>query len=666
MKGLKFYNRDWDKDADQKVHKLLLRLNEMKTRRQRFEKMWRDSLYSFVAFAIYDKDNGQMSQQYDINQSPEMQSYYNNRISGGFKYSDVRYPLEFAIVTRKMATEIPNLPDLRWIVQGETDQSPAVLWKHVYNAIMYEADFDFEAFELWLGKNVFGTSISWSKLDEQTYHCKEPSVGEDGEISWKSKTTKTHEFTWESVDLRNVLIDNNCKKTSLRDADDCAVIEYLSEDKLRTLYPEFRFGNDDTEGVAPEKCFKPVSTSHTFQDIDELYGGGQKEVYELIHYYNVRTDSYQRIMNGKEFVPESGIIMRDDNGKKMLPIAFFVDHKIPGCPYGYGEPTIAKPFREIKNKVRNVIFDVTKKVAKPTIAVDPLSPFKEESYVWGQDFIRVAPRDLMPLNVNANLDPAMNLDKTTDNDIIISTGINITDTANIGGGETATKTVVRKESQVAVVELGMRFNTSVGLKRLHQINANIILLYLSNPIFDSEVKDKTVVLKNEKMFRSTSTTKIKTEPKKGEHVFTWKGEDFNYKFKPVPELGNIAVTKTLEKGMFTEGSELLFKVTPEALDKNGLAEFICQLYEIPDTVLMQKKKSILDSDPDIMAQNAGAVLPDEVKMANNNKLNINAQSYQLNQAISQPGTLLGVPSSEEMGTGAGAPSNDTTGALPAV
>jgi len=666
MKGLDFYNKKWGKDSDQKVHKILLRLSKMKERRHHFEKMWRNSLLSFVAFAIYDKDAGPGKLQYDIEKSPEIQSYYNNLIGGGFKYSDVRYPLEFSIVMRKMATEIPNFPDLRWIVEGEKDQSPAVLWKHVYNSITYDSELDYETFELWLGKNVFGTSISWSRLEENTYEIKEPSVDDSGKISWKNKKKTVHEFQCDSVDLRNVLIDDNCKKSSLKDADDCAVFEYLSEDKIRNLYPDMHFGVDVPEGVDPSKCFAPVSTSHTFQDLDELYGGNQKQVYELIHYYNVRTDSYVRIMNGKEFLPETGIIQKTYNGKKMLPIAFFVDHKIPGVPYGYGEPVIAKAFREIKNKVRNVIFDVTKKVAKPTIAVDPLSPFKEESYVWGQDFIRVAPRDLMPLNITANLDPAMNLDKTTDNDVIITTGINITDTANTGSNETATKTVIRKESQVAVVELGMRFNTSVGLRRFHLINSCILLLYINTPVFDSENQKRSIVTKNEKMFRSKGPNKFTTEPKKGEHVFTFKGEDLKYTFKPIPELGNIAVTKTLEKGMFMEGSELLFRYSPEALDKAGLADFICQQYSIPDTVLAQKKKTILDSDPDLIAQNAGAILPEEVKQANINKINNNAQSYELSQAINSPETLLGGAGPEAMGGASGAPSNDTSGSIPTV
>lgn len=669
MKGKKFYDREWiDKDGfvkeseDHECHEILQRLTLMKERRANYENMWRNALYAFVAFAIYD--NKMANLQYDDSIAPEIQSYHNNRISGtGFKFSDTKYPLEFAIVMRKMATEIPNLPEIEWEIDNEDDQTPSFLWKKVYDKIMSDAGSEFELFELWLGKNVFGTSISWSRLEEATYTLRNPETlkNEDGDnyISWdKGKEHIVHEFKSEAVDLRNVLIDDGCKKVNLTDADDCAVFEYLSEDKAKSLYPEIDWESGNFQAVKP---------AHTFQDINELFGGdANKKLFELIHYYNVRQDKYVRMINGKKAKPTCGIIMKDRKKRKKLPIAFFVDHKVPNSPYGYGEPVIARQFRIIKNKVRNLVFDITKKSAKPTIAIDPLSPFDESKYVWGQDFVRVAPRDMAPIAINANLDPANNLDKVTDNDVIVCTGINITDTANTSMGETATKTVIRKESQVAVVELGMQFNTSVGLKRMHEINADIIRLWLVSPAF-SDGENKTIITENERIFkRPAGKEKYTTEKKKGKHVYRWKGDEIDYSFSPVPRLGNIAVTKTLEKAILTEGADMMAKLTPEAIDQEGLAKYIATVYKIPEEVLKQKKESVLDDDPDLMAKKAGAIMPPEVDAAVNNKLNNNAQNETINQSIQDPlgqQAIEGATGAGGVGSSTGAPISPPNGLI---
>ena len=618
----KYYNTDI---TDEETLTILRRLDKMKARRVRYEEMWRQAIFSFIAFAIYEGEGFQ--RQFDPNVAPELQSYYNNRYSAlGFKFTDTRYPLEFAVVMRKMAAEIPNLPNTKWIIDNEKDQSPTLLWKEVYDNIMYEADTDFELFELWLSKNVFGTAFTWSRLEESKFKVKEPNVDDSGNLTWHEEEKTSRTFKWSSVDIRNVLIDEGCKKTSLEDCDDCAVIEYLSEDKAKEIYSDTDF---DAMGI------KPVAPKYCFQDVDSLFGGDQKLVYEMINYYNVRTDSYTKVLNGNKIGETSGIPMKTRKDKKMLPIAMLVDHKIPNSPYGYGEPAITRPFREVKNKLRNLIFDVTKKTAKPTIAVDPLSPFSEEKYVWGEDFIRVAPRDMQPIPITANLDPALQLDKITDNDIIITSGVNILDTAQ-SREETATKTVVRKESQVAVVELGMQFNTSVGLKRLHTINANIILLYLKTPDFDNIDKaSRTVALQDKQIFKGTKPKgkKYIQEKAQGTFIFTYKGDDLDYTFTPVVELGNLAITKGVKKELFKEGVDMMVANAKDALDQDGLAAEIAEEYEISDSVLRKKEEMPLNDDPDIMAQKMGAFMPPQAQLSNQNKLDKNAQATQLNKAM---------------------------------
>lgn len=601
----KYYGKEENEIAEP-IREILTRAEAMKQRRSRYENMWRNNIYAFVAFAVYGDEP---QRQFDPDTTPELQAYYNDRFSsGGFKFTDTRYPLEFAVILRKMAQEMPNLARPDWKINGEEDQSPALLWKAVYDEIMYEAESDFEDFETYLGKDVFGTAFTWSRMEEYKSTIRVANEDPESEEKWvesnESKTIKR--FTYSAMDVRNVLIDDGCKKTSLRDCEDAIVFEYLGEGRAKQIYHDVYF-----EGLG----IKPTLPNMAFQDFDTLFGGDNKQMYEVMHYYNLCKDSHYTIINGVE-VRESPIPTKTRRGEKKIPLAMFVDHKIPGSPYGIGECTITKAFREIKNKNRNLIYDVTKKGAKPTIAVDPLSPFNEETYVWGSDFLRIAPNDMQPIPVNVNLDPALNLDERTDNDVTIATGVNISDTSQAPSSEKATKTVIRKESQVAVVELGLTFNTNVGFRRLHTINADIIRLHLLSPDFGGKL---SVTTENRQLFRSQNPKngKMVEEPKKGNYLFKYTHEDVNYEFMPILIAGNLAVSKELKKGVIREDIALLAQIAPDALDPIGVATVLMEDGQLPKQILRQPENEQPDqNDPDAIAQKYGALVPEEIEKAN--------------------------------------------------
>ena len=621
----KFYGKSLSSyaEGEKDAHYWLQRATDMYARRSYFETMWRNSLFAFVAFAVYGDTGTKRS--FDPDTAPELQGYFNNKFTTyGFRFTDVRYPLEFAVVMRKLATEIKNLPIPDWMVIGSEDQSPALLWRNVYNQMISEAGGEYEDFETWLQKNVFGTAIRWSRMVEYENVIQEPEVDDDGEMTFKEVKTTVKEFKSSTVDLRHVLLDEGCRESDLSDCEEAIVFEYYSKDKGEVVYSDVDF-----EGLG----IKPVAKNEMFQDVNDLNGGNQKNFYEVMHCYSKVKDQYVVMMNGK-IVRESPIPMRSFRGKKDLPLALFVDHKIPGQPYGYGEPAIVKAFREIKNKNRNLIYDVTKKAAKPTLAIDPLSTFNEETYTWGQDFVRVAPNDMAPIPVQANLDAPLRLDEMTDRDIVISTGVNITDTAAPPSDETATKTVIRKESQIAIIDLGLHLNTIAGFKRLHRINANILLLNLKVPEFgkDGKKKDREVVTEGKQIFRSEKH-KFVEEENQGVHTFKFKGEDIDYDFQPILKVGNIAISEQIQKALEMEGIELMSNVTPQAIDQFGMAEFIRERQKLPTTVLMKRPdEGMTDVSPmteeDEVArliQQAGGIIPEQQQAINNYK---NAQINQ--------------------------------------
>lgn len=638
-----------DYESDNVAHHWLQRAQQMYQRRSFFEQMWRNSLFAFVAFAIYGDEGTRRS--FDPDTAPELQSYFNNKFTAfGFRFTDVRYPLEFAVVMRKLAVEIKNLPVPDWMVIGAEDQSPAILWKNVYNQAMDEANGDYEDFETWLQKDIFGTSIRWSRMIGYENVVQEPNITTTGEIEYKEKKYNVREFKSTTVDLRHVLLDDGCRNSDLSDCEDAIVFEYFTKDQGEVI-----FSDVDFEGLG----IKPARKNELFQDINDLNGGDNKEFYEVMNCYHETKDKYVRLMNGKVF-DESPIPMRSYRGRKEIPLSLFVDHKIPGQPYGYGEPAVVKAFREIKNKNRNLIYDVTKKAAKPTLAIDPLSTFNEETYTWGQDFVRVAPNDMQPIPVVANLEPALELDNRTDTDIVIATGVNILDTAAPPSDETATKTVIRKESQVALIDLGLHFNSVTGLKRLHRINANILQLNLKVPEFnpDGSTKEfREVITQGKQIFRSqleSTEEQFMEEDNQGVHGFQYKGEDIDFDFHPIIKLGNIAISDQLQKSVEEEAIALMAQVAPQAIDQMGMAEYLRESRGLPEGVVLKQDKESMDISPDSeqdtidkLIKNAGGYIPEDQKAINNYK---NAQGVEAVVDEAQSPAAMGAG-----GAGAGVP-----------
>ena len=628
----KMINRHGE-EVDSCAHHWLMRASAMQQRRSYFENMWQRWLYDTVAF-MHTEIHGKV--QFDPSIAPELQTYaskkYSRAGSGFSTMSHIKYPLEFAVIMRKLAVEIKNMPNIEWSVAGVSDQSAANLWGDIYNEVMSEAGGDYEDYEMMLSKGIFGTSVRWSRLISYENTVSEPEIDDSGNIIYTDKKRTIREFKSTTVDLRHVLIDEGCTSSDLSDCEDAIVFEYYTEDEAKLHFADIDF---DKLGI------KAMPRTEVFQDINDLNGGDTKLFYELMNCYNRTTDSYIKIMNGK-VIGDSPIPMKSFKGKKMLPIAFMIDHKIPGQPYGIGAPALIKAFTDIKNKNRDLIYDVTKKSAKPTIAVDPLSSFSEENYFFGQDFLRIAPGDMQPIPVQANLDPALSLDERTDNDVVIVTGVNILDTAAPSGAETATRTVVRKESQVALIDLGMHLNTVTGIKRLHTINANILRLHLSVPQIDlngQKQEFNQVSTSGKKYFRGqpNKSGKVKKafleEESQGTHTFSYKGEDIDFEFRPTVKLGNIAFSDQLKKDVQMENLQILANIAPEAYDQAGVAAFIQEIGELPKAVLKKvENKSPIEMGgqsedqmvKDLLSQ-GGAVIPEDEKFINDYK---NAQADQ--------------------------------------
>lgn len=617
----KFYGLESDYDPD--ANHVLRRAVAMAQRRRNYEEMWRANIFAFVAHAIYDV--GSAPRQFDPAVAPELQGYFNSKMNTfGFRFTDIRYPLEFAVIMRKMAMEMKNIPDPNWRDITQKDQSVCDLFSRVYEDVLYNESFgEYEMFEAFLNKNVFGTTVLWSRIVDFDNKISEPKWDETKkDWGYDKKTPRIRKLVTSCVDLRHVLFDEGATKPTLEDCDDAIIFEYFSEDRGNQI-----FGKAKLEALN----IKPCAVTKCFQDVSDRMGGDTKLVYEVMHYQNCRTDDAIDLINGKT-LKKTPIIMRPFRGEKWLPLSILTDHKVPGCIYGYGEPTILKAFREIKNKNRNLIYDIIKKMSKPTLFVDPLSTFNENEFMFGADIIRVAINDVKPLEIHPDLNPAIELDKMTDNDTILVSGVNIADTSVAPANEKATKTIQRKESQVAVIDLGMSLNTCTGLQRFHHINANLLTLNLRVPRLDEAGKavPMEVTLKGKQMFRGKGdkSNSFITQPAEGSHTFEYFGEDLvGHHFVPQLEMGNIAVSEIADKAMKMEGMEQMrenAQIDPSCFDPHTANQMIAEWYDFPKEIAPDKQgqgtgapgQMSPEDKANQTAQQMGAVVPKEVSTAN--------------------------------------------------
>lgn len=634
----KVYGKELNKDSfEEKELYWIDRMQAMKQRRDYFEPMWRAALFDFAAHLQGISKTG-ASAKFDSNApAPSWNDYADNVFSGGFKATDMRYPLEFAIVMRKLATEAANLPYVAWKILGETDQSPALLFEQVYLQSFYnDENLGLEEIELLLNKNIFGASIAYSRAIAYSNTINTPTErGEDGEWVYEKSENKMIKIKCTNKDIRHVLIDEGCTSPSLSDADDCVVFDYYSGDgvQLKKEFPNVNF---------EEKGITPIKRSETFQDINDVMGGDQKTVYEVANCYNKVLDEYTILINGR-MVRTSPIPMLPNRGEKELPISIIVDHKIPNCPYGYGEPAIIRVFRQIKNKNRNLIYDVTRKTAKPTLVVDPNSSFSEEDYFWGQDILRLDPNAMKPVPINANLDWALDLDARTDQDIVIATGVNHLDNASSGADETATKSVLRKESGLALVNFGLTYNTMCGFKHMHEVNANLLITNLKSPNFqphsyDEKTDTRTINTENIQIFNAkTPKTQAKgkfvAESRSGVSAFTYKWEDVKHYFVPVLKVGNIAVSEQLEKNLKLEGLQSMAQIAPQSYNQEAAANIIRDLFGFPEELVITKEVVQQDTATTPNQEVADAIRKYGAPLSEEQNISLTVQNAQKAQGV---------------------------------
>lgn len=591
------------------------RRQRMALRRQYFESLWRSGIESFFQGIIGESINGSrplyntLYEQYDF-------SLFSR---DGMRFDNIKYPLLHSIVMRAMASEVPNKPKINFIAQGTNDQTKPIAFRHLFDQVLYEMNADQEDFEIFLDKRIFGSSIVMVYTDQYEVNIKDP-VWEKGseEITYEKKTKKIKQCKYRKLDLRHVYLDEHCSRTDLEDCMYAQYDEFYSKEEFMIKFA--KYGEEKCKMAASAEVGKDEATVYY-----NWYDTKDASFVRVTHCFDKLNDLYHIIAGAG-----TGILLNEKDSPipriagrrgKDIPLALAIQYKIPGAPYGYADAHVTRSFNQIKNIIRVMILEITQKSAKPTMAVDPLSNFDEQGFEWGQDFIRVSPKDLQEISIHPDLKSLYDLDNLTDEDIIRVTGINISDTSNNDDDETARKTIIRRESQVALVELVMNYMSSSFFTRLYTLMKDEVRLHYGLSLKNGEkikVRSKGVLVTRGK------NGELAEEKQSGFRYFDIKEGDVDLDLELDLELGNIASSRELEKAIIGESLQTIGAFA-QNFNGAGIAEYIAEGYDMPDTVLNKPQGKIAGADP---KQLANSQIPQSL---------LPQQEQQMQQMMSQPG-----------------------------
>jgi hypothetical protein len=575
-------------------------MNVDKIARVYYENNWREFNYCYQMI-LYE-----YSYQRQFNPSLPLEQQVRNMFPEK-KLADYKLPLEFAVITRQIADELQSIPKPHWTSMTENPAArdgKSKIFQKVYDYVYDQCDGDWEDFKTRLGKAIYGTAIEHVFHEYSEYPDYEADgVEDDGQVNFKKINRVVSRTRFKYMDLRHVLVD--CNATDINDAEHCFIISNIN-------FPTFKklFGNEKMFDISN---VQPIKPTEVFVTLGEARKGSTFPVVQLSLFNDVPNNRVMWLANGKRINRKDlHIPIPSVNGRPMLPIAVHYESKADNEFYGISKCSIIKPFREVKNKLRNAFFDIAKKMAFNTLVIDPMSDFDETTYEFGQPFIRAIPDEIKPIPASGNLQPVVDLDRQTDQDIITFTGINILNTAGGSSSESATKTAVRQESQVKLVELGLKMNSYHGLKRRATLLKQLIRLHYASgrvrKIVNGETVPMVISTPGVQLKRGIlNTNKIFEEKINGTGRFELKQKDMQDDVELIMEGGNVAATKELVKARQLDAAKFIMAIPADPqnqanYDVKALIKWAVQWGELPKEITKGGEESISDKTPEDIIQ----------------------------------------------------------------
>lgn len=581
------YQEDEENESDEhEVAELLKKFNMAKIERKPFEGGWDKWSHAYER-AIY--------RYAEVRSERPNESAYTVAIETSNSDYSFNLPVEFSIIIRKAAAIMKALPKPSWVTLNrkaiKSADVKAELFGSVFDWVLYMADADVEIFKLVLGSLVFGDAFAWVYHEYREVACKVPELSSTGELGYKDKKSVISQTRFTCLDIRNFWYSPGAK--SISDADYAFITEYYTLEKAKSLFPEV------SDWDAVPKVSRNGSSSVFRNPQEELQGDGKAVFVEVINYYNQVCDEY-KVVIGKELVKSTPIPSLPVMGMKQIPVAVIQNHLILNSPYALSECALVEDRRKIKNDTFSLAFKTGKQNAYGTLVVDPYADFDESTFSWGQDVVRAERGMIDVFRANADMSWLQNFMNQNEDGITVDTGIDHRNVVAVQN-ETATQTLERKESSLAIVELVLTWNISNGFKRLFLLLKDLIRLhYKSYPVVKPdggyEAGSRSIRVEGKKFGRAIDGG-LDVEESPGYSYFELLPDDLKDDFDLILNTGNIALTTALKKQLQQAAIQSITQIAvPEGQQPGysyaGLVKFLAKDADLPEYVLNQEAVSL--------------------------------------------------------------------------
>lgn len=292
--------------------------------------------------------------------------------------ANVNLPIEKVTIRNKMADEMSQRPDIRFVPLEKSDVRKLRKIKKVWDYVWGEADTDKHIFDVYQMKGCFGTAWWYEYLHCDFQKRFIPRLEENGKITAVPVIQERSWLRGKCLDIRDVWVD---PVPDIEDADDCYIRERdVSFDFLDGLRNNPNYYNID---AAIQSGVGTAPTQMPFQTTEEAQRStNQSKKYTLWHYYNKRKGVYIVSVGA---TPGKNIIRMGANPfpDGELPIIPAVDHRVFSSMYGDGECSLLETTKYERNVTRNQMLDYVRSSNTTAFAVGKGAAFEGTDMVSG-------------------------------------------------------------------------------------------------------------------------------------------------------------------------------------------------------------------------------------------------------------------------------------------
>lgn len=278
--------------------------------------------------------------------------------------ANVNLPIEKVTIRNKMADEMSQRPDIRFIPLERSDVKKLRKIKKIWDYVWVEADTDKNIFDVYQTKGCFGTAWWYEYLHRD--FCKRfiPKLEDNGKITAIPVIQEKSWLRGKCLDIRDVWVD---PVADIEDADDCFIRERdVSYDFLVGLKNDPNYYNIDAAiqgGVGASSPQMPFQTTQ-----EALRSDNQSRKYTIWNYYNKRKGVYIASVGSKpgKIIIRMGVNPFPDGELPLIPA---VDHRLFNSMYGEGECSLLETTKYERNVTRNQMIDYVRSSNTTALAV---------------------------------------------------------------------------------------------------------------------------------------------------------------------------------------------------------------------------------------------------------------------------------------------------------